>query len=179
MNLRSALNNGFLFLSLGAVFVGLLKVENFDIIKFTPFLFFFVFFRVKVWLDDAEYFYATKRRNIWFDLGLVCAIIAWSLWGLAGYSIADFLLSYRLTMWAIVFLTIWIFLDAIHQKNFKEHRPRFIMTNALYIGALLIMTCESCSLGFPKEYLSYVLLCGTIVDFLFTGSLKKFQEKSG
>jgi hypothetical protein len=56
MNMPSALNNGFLFLALGAVFVGLVKLENFRIREFAPFLLFFVFFRIKMWLDDADYF---------------------------------------------------------------------------------------------------------------------------
>lgn len=67
MKLRSALNNGFLFLSLGAIFVGLFKVDQIDIVKFAPFLLFFVFFRNKMWLNDIFYFHNTKRNGIFLS----------------------------------------------------------------------------------------------------------------
>lgn len=177
MKLRSALNNGFLFLSLGTVFVGLVKVEHFDIFKFAPFLLFFVFFRIKMWLDDSVYFHRTKRKGIIFDLGVLMAIIAWSLWAIAGYSIGDTQLSYKLIMWAIMILSIWIILDAIDQRSFGDGRSLFFIINLIYIAVLWFLTCDECSVPFDKSFLAYVLIAGTVIDFLFNSSLKHFVEQ--
>jgi hypothetical protein len=177
MKLRSALNNGFLFLSLGAIFVGLVKVQQFEIFKFAPFLLFFVFFRIKMWLDDTVYFHNTKRKTIFFDLGLVSAIIAWSLWAIAGYTIGDTQQSYTFTMWAIVVLSIWIVLDAIDQGSFGEGRPFFFIINLVYVAVLWFLTCKECSVPFDKGLLAYILVAGTVLDFLFNGSLKHFKEE--
>jgi len=176
VKVRSALNNAFLSIALGAIFVGLVKIDHFQIRDFASFLLFFVFFRIKMWMDDAVYFQKTVRKSIFFDLGIVLAIIAWSLWAIAGYTIKDTQQSYEYTMWSIIFLTLWILCDAIDQGNFGEGRPLFIILNLVYIAVLLFLTCDKCSLPFAKEHLVYILVGGTVLDFLFTGSLKNFRD---
>ena len=177
MKLRSALNNGFLSLGLGSIFAGLLRAPaGFDFLHILPLVIFFIFFRIKMWLDDAVYFNTTVRKNRWFDLGVLVAITAWCLWAAAGYTISDPGTSYSALMWSVIAMSIWILSDAAHGRAFGKDRKYFIMLNAIYAAILWAMNTESVSLPFPKNNLAWVLVAGTIVDFLFHGSLENFKE---
>jgi hypothetical protein len=130
-----------------------------------------------MWLDDGEYFVKTKARNTFlFNVGLGCAIVAWSLWAIAGYTIKDTDQSYSILIYSIAFLTLWILCDAADNRSFREGRPLFLLLNLLYIGVLSLMICDRCSLPFDKKYLTYLLLLGAALDFFFSGSLKQFKE---
>lgn len=182
MKLRSALNNGFYFLGLGAVFIGLTKVEQINSLQLWLFLLFFVFFRTKMWLDDAHHFagFDESTANIkqkWlFNIGVVIAIIAWSLWAIAGYSLSNLQASYFYVLLSITLLTLWILVAAIANKGFGEHGGMWFFINILYIGVLLLFLCEGCRLPFDKGLLVWVLVLGTIMDLLLSGSLEHFKE---
>lgn len=170
------MNNGFLFLSLGALFIGFTKINDPDLLGSVPFIFFFVLFRVKMWLDDAVYFSETQRQSWWFDLGVILAIFAWSSWAIAGYTIFDQSKSSGYLISSIFLLTLWILTAAAHRGKFSEHGGMHIFVNFLYMGVLLLMTCDSCRLPVGRITLSLVLVVGTIMDVLITGSMKKFVE---
>ena len=183
MKLRSALNNGFLFLGIGATFVGLTKASNDQIgsVEFWAFLLFFVFFRVKMWLDDAHHFHTFKGTTDgekWlFKIGVVVAIIAWSLWAVAGYSVANLHDSYFYSLLSIALLTIWILIAAVAQRGFGENGKIWLLFNFIYIGVLLLIICTSCKLPLSEGWLIGILVIGTILDFLFSGSLEHFKEE--
>ncbi len=182
MNLRSALNNGFFFLGLGAIFIGLTKVADINSLPLWLFLTFFVFFRAKMWLDDAHHFFsfnekkATTKQKWLFNIGVVIAIFAWSLWAIAGYSLSNLTDSYFYILLSISLLTIWIIIAAVANWGFGEHGGMWLFINILYIGVLLLLLCDSCVLPFDKQKLVWVLVIGTIFDFLISGSLDHFKE---
>ena len=182
MNLRSALNNGFYFLGLGAIFIGLTKVQNIESLPLWLFLCFFVFFRTKMWLDDAHHFSsfnestATTKQKWLFNIGVVFAIVAWSLWAIAGYSLSNLENSYFYILISIALLTAWIFIASLINWSFGNHGGMWIFINILYIGTLLLLLCESCVLPFDKQSLVWVLVVGTVLDFLISGSLEHFKE---
>jgi hypothetical protein len=176
MKMRSALNNEFLFFTLTSIIVGLVTIDQFDIVAYAPLLIFYVFFRIKIWLDDAIYFQQVKRKNYLFDFGIVLLIIGWFLYAIAGYLIKDINRSFAYLMWAIVVLTLWMVIDAIHQKEIYNSRRLSFILNLVYIGILFLITSPTIILTFDKKYLVYILVAGTIVDFIFTGSLKNFVE---
>ena len=183
MKLRSALNNGFLFLGLGATFIGLTKADASQIgsLELWAFLLFFIFFRIKMWLDDAHHFHTsnpTTNKDKWlFKSGVVVAVVAWSLWAIAGYSVANLHESYYYAVLSIVLLTIWIVIAAIARKGFGENGKTWLLFNAIYIAVLLLIICNKCNLPFDKGWLIGILVIGTIIDFLFSGSLEHFKEE--
>lgn len=183
MKLRSALNNGFLFLGIGATFIGLTKANDNQIrsVEFWAFLLFFVFFRIKMWLDDAHHFHtfngATNKEKWLFNAGVVFAIIAWSLWAIAGYSVAKLHESYFYALLSIILLTLWIIIAAIARKGFDENGKIWLLFNFIYICVLFFIICNSCTLPFTKGWLIGILVIGTIIDFLFSGSLDHFKEE--
>jgi len=178
MKLRSALNNGFLFLGIGSIFIGMLRGgDNVDFVGILPLVIFFIFFRIKMWLDDAVYFSREKRKNALFDLGVIFAIVAWCLWAVAGYTITTPATSYLILMWALLVLVAWILADALHNKCFAENRKYFILLNLIYTAVLWVMSTDTVILPFPKTALGWLLVAGTLIDFLFHGSLKNFEEE--
>lgn len=182
MNRRSALNNGFYFLALGAIFIGLTKVENIESLPLWLFLCFFVFFRTKMWLDDAHHFSsfdeksASQKQKWLFKIGLVIAIIAWSLWAIAGYSLSNLSSSYFYILISIVLLTAWILVSALANWDFGDHGGMWVFVNVLYIFVLILLLCESCIFPFDKQNLVWLLVLGTVLDFLISGSLEHFTE---
>jgi len=182
MNLRSALNNGFYFLGLGAIFIGLTKVDDIKSLPLWLFLCFFVFFRTKMWLDDAHHFStfddknATPKQKWLFKIGVTIAIVAWSLWAIAGYSLSDLDSSYFYILISIAILTAWILIAALISRGFGDHGGMWLVINILYMGVLLLLICDSCVLPFEKQNLVWVLVAGTVLDFLLSGSLEHFKE---
>ncbi len=176
MRMRSDLNNEFLFFTLTSIIVGLVTIPQFDLVDYAPLLIFYVFFRVKIWLDDGLYFHQVIRKNYLFDIGIVLLMIGWLLYALAGYLVADVNRSFKYLMWAIVILTLWIVIDAIHEWKISYTRMFQFFINLSYIVILFLITNQAIIFPFNKEYLVYILVAGTIVDFIFTGSLKNFVE---
>ncbi len=184
MNLRSALNNGFYFLGLGAIFIGLTKVQDIEHVPLWLFLCFFVFFRTKMWLDDAHHFSsfddstATNKQKWLFKIGVVVAIVAWSLWAIAGYSLSNLDNSYFYILISIALLTVWILIAALANWSFGDHGGMWFFVNILYMAVLSLLLCKSCTLPFDKQYLVWILVSGTVLDFLISGSLEHFKEAS-
>ena len=184
MNLRSALNNGFLFLAIGATFVGLINIKGEQpptSIDFWGFVVFFVFFRIKMWLDDAHYFRAavTKTSNEkWlFRIGVVVAICAWSLWAMAGYSIFDLNKSYFYVLLSLGLLMTWVIIAAIARKGFEEKDMLWLLFNFIYMAVIGLIYCSKCNLSFDKNWLIGILVLGTVLDFVFSSSLDHFKEE--
>jgi hypothetical protein len=182
MNLRSALNNGFLFLAIGATFIGLTKADDSKLssVAFWAFLIFFVFFRIKMWLDDAHHFHTVKTntgKEKWlFRVGVVVAIVAWSLWAMAGYSIANLGVSYFYVLLSIALLTVWVIIAAISKKGFGENGKLWLLFNFIYMAVIALIICSNCNLPLDKNWLIGILVLGTVIDFLFSNSLDHFKE---
>lgn len=177
MKTRSALNNAFLSLGIGSIFAGLLKAPpEFDVRATLPLVSFFVFFRIKIWLDDSKYLATEVRTNVLFDIGIVLGVIAWCLWAAAGYTISSPDMSYRFLMYSLISLSCWILVGALHAKAFASENRTFLLLNLFYIGVLWLMSTSSVVMPFSKNLLAWVLVIGTLLDLALFGSFKHLEE---
>jgi hypothetical protein len=84
------------------------------------FLVFFVFFRFKVFLDDA-FFFETKAnfRSKRFNIGFTLAIVSWGLMIYAVFCIPTLHTAYLLTLTAIGVSAIWIVAEGSQDRFYR------------------------------------------------------------
>lgn len=149
--------------------------DNFDYRPAIPLAIFMVFFRVKMWLDDAVYLRTTPRRNAWFDIGIVAAVVAWSFWGLAGYLLGKPHASYECLAYAMVALTVWNIAAWAHAGRVSG--IPYMSFNLVYIVLLFVLSREATEMpSVPRPIFAWLLVFAVAADFVRHGSLKELLD---
>jgi hypothetical protein len=157
------MNNGASFMIFSALLAGIYKLlgdadiswkllsTNADSVFLAIFI---IFFRVKMHMDDHEYFeHFKKELNKYKYLGLIFALTIWFLMAFSGYYLRYPETSCHLLALAFGFSTIWIVLhlmeisrentDSIANRFIRNLRHRWIIINVSYIILLELYAQES------------------------------------
>ncbi|HET7205138.1 MAG TPA: hypothetical protein VFI95_01035 [Terriglobales bacterium] len=140
------------------------------------FIAFFLLFRLKMVLDDHQYFAKAKTKNVNFKIGFVTAVASWLFWALAGYSIGQLQQAYFLVGIAISISTLWILAVALLEGATSEHYF-WIAANTVIIVLLWGAYRRNAS---TSDWVTWLLLGGILVlviaDFIYSKSVPELDQ---
>jgi len=139
VNLFQSLNLAFFALTLAAVFGGLSKLQV--PISRTPitiwiFVAFLLLLRLKMCMDDYQYFGTAKTKNRPFKIGFIVGASSWLLWALSAWAVPSIQTAYFLAGSAISVSTIWIVVALLTKGGAYREQKVWIGTNVVFIMLL-------------------------------------------
>jgi hypothetical protein len=108
-------------------------------VRICLFSIFFIFLRLKMFLDDHVYFESKATFDSGhFRIGIVLAILSWVLMAVAAFHITSLHSSAFLLLLALAVSTLWVVADALRTGAYRE-QYFWIAGNALYMAGLAFL----------------------------------------
>ena len=179
MNMYKGFNNVIFACTFLALIAGLFRDQTpFEQRPLTLWLFvaFFFLLRMKIFMDDQQYFGKTETKSPHFKIGIIIGPLSWLAWVAAAWSISNLRDCYFLVGVAIGISILTIVVVALRKGVYKE-QYFWIATNTVFI--LLLWGLYRRNMP-TNDIMTWALLglaiALVVVNFLFSKSVPELDK---
>lgn len=141
-NRLSRLNDGMSALTMAAPLTGLFEIEGQVPLESYALAFLIFGLRVKFWIDDMDFFDDAKkgagRRDLRFRIGVLLALVSWTLFILAGLTVGYPALCGTILIGALSVSLVWVAVEFIGDRAYAAQLDWLWGTFGYIAGAALI-----------------------------------------
>jgi len=137
---------------------------------------FFFLLRLKIFLDDHQYFGGTQTKNRRFKVGFVVGALSWAAWIFAGLSLSNLSDAYLLTILALLISIIWIAIAMFMRNTNNRKQVWWLIGNALYLCFLWVAYYRNMPSGDTTTWavLGLAILVA-LLDMIFSSSIPELD----